>query len=117
MKVKIGNSYSKTQIIPSGVPQRPVLRLFLFLIFINNLHNHITLELKLFADDIKLLVRPLSKEITQMNLNKLSYWEDTRIWKLRFNIEKCQVLYIRSKNIKVEYKLTGKSKKSLRNAI
>ena len=44
-----------------------------------------------------------------MNLNKLSYWED--IWKLIFNIEKCQVLHIGSKNIKVEYRLTGKSKK------
>ena len=38
-------------------------------------------------------------EITQMHLNKLSYWDN--IWKLKMNIEKCKVLHIGSKNIKV----------------
>ena len=32
-------------------------------------------EIELFADDVKLHVRPLSKEITHQS--KLSYWEDT----------------------------------------
>ena len=38
-----------------------------------------------------------------MNLNKLSNWED--IWKLKSNIEKCKVLHLGSKIIKVDYKL------------
>ena len=46
------------------------------------------------------------KEIIQMELNKLSYWED--ILKLRVNIEKSKVLQIGSKNIKVGYKLNKK---------
>ena len=36
-----------------------------------------------------------------MDLNKLSYW------KLKFNIEKCKVLYIGSKSSKVGYKLSN----------
>ena len=38
-----------------------------------------------------------------MDLNKFSYSED--IWKLRFNMEKCKVLHIGSRNIKIEHKL------------
>ena len=76
MKVKIGNNYSETQNIPFGVLQESVLGLLLFLISINDLPNDIKSKIRLFVDDIKLLVKPLSKEIIQMDINKLSYWED-----------------------------------------
>ena len=49
-----------------------------------------SLERVQFAGNIKLLVIQLSKEIAQMDVNKLSYWED--IWKLRISVEKCKVL-------------------------
>ena len=41
-----------------------------------------------------------------MDLNKLSCWENT--WKLKFNIDKYQILHIVSRNIKVEYKLNSR---------
>ena len=43
----------------------------LLLIFRNDLLNDIKSKIELFAD-VKVLVRPLLKEITQMDLNKLS---------------------------------------------
>ena len=81
--------------------------LLVFLIFVNDLLKNLKLEIEPFADGFKLLVRPLSKEITQMNLNKLSYCED--IWKLEFNIEKFKELDVGSKNIKEEYELSNRN--------
>ena len=54
---------------------------------------------------------PLSKEATQMDLNKLSYWED--ISKLKYNREKRKVLQIGSTNIKVECILNNMEIKKL----
>ena len=83
MKVKVGNNYSETQYILSGFAQGSVQGLSLFLIFINDLKS----EIKLFADDVKLHVRPLSKETTQLDLNTFSFWErylevKIRYWKI-----------------------------------
>ena len=86
------------------------LDLLLFWRFINSLCNDIKSVIKLFADDVKLLVWPLSKE-TQMDLNKLSYWDN--FWKLRFNVEKCEVLHIVFKSITVEYKLNNREIKKV----
>ena len=99
MKVKIENNYSETQNIPSGIPQGSVLRLFLFLIFINDLPIDIRSEIKLIADDVKLLVRPLFKERKQIDLDKLSYLR--RYFEIKLWYKKCEVLHIGSQNIKV----------------
>ena len=61
MKVKIGNSYSERQKMPSGVPQGSVLGPLLFSIYIKDLPDDIKSEIKLFDDNVKLLVRLLSK--------------------------------------------------------
>ena len=99
MKEKIGSNYSGTWNIPSGVTQDSVLGPLLLLIFINDLPN----EIKVFANDGKLFVWSLSKETTQIDINKLSYGED--IWKLRFNIEK-NVKYDVPTKVIVEYDLS-----------
>ena len=104
MEVKKGNNYSQSQYIPCAVPRWSALALLLFLKSINDLPNDIKSKLRL-------LVRPFSKETMPMDLNKFSDWKD--IWKLRFYIEKCQVLYIRSKKVKVEYELANKEIKKV----
>ena len=72
-KVKIGNSYSETENILSSVPKELVLGYLLSLMFMNNFPNDVKLEIILLADDVKLSVGPFTKEITLMDLNKLSY--------------------------------------------
>ena len=69
MKVKSRINYSKTQNITFGVPSGSVMGLLLFLIFMNILSIDVKSEIKLFAGDIKLLLRPISKEITQVGQN------------------------------------------------
>ena len=44
------------------------------------------------ANSIQLFVRLLSKQITLIDLNKLSFWKNG--WKLSFNVEKCKELQI-----------------------
>ena len=69
MKVKIGNNYIETKYTlryPSGIS------IDTFVTF--NIYKWFPWwsEIELIADGIKLLVRPWSKEIKLMNLNKLS---------------------------------------------
>ena len=59
MKVKIGSNYCERQNIHSSISQESVLGHF---IFMNNLPNDIKSEIKLFPDDVKLIVRPLLNE-------------------------------------------------------
>ena len=73
MKVNISNNYSETQNILNNVPQESILGPLLFLKFINVLPNDIKSEIELFVDDVKLVLKQLLKETTQLDLNKLSY--------------------------------------------
>ena len=54
--------------------------------------NDIKSEIKLFSGDLKLLVGLLFKGITQMDLNKLLYREEIKIFE--FGVKKCKVLHI-----------------------
>ena len=65
----------------------------------NDFPNYIKSVIKLFADDVKVLLRPLSKETTQMDINKLPYWED--IWKLEFYVEKVKYYILDQKTLKL----------------
>ena len=66
--------------------------ILLFLILINVLPNDKTSEKKKLIDGGKPLVRSLSKETMQMDLNKFSYRED--IWELKVDMGKNEVLHI-----------------------
>lgn len=51
------NAKSGWRPVTIGVPQRSVLRLVLFLIFVNDLPNNVDSSVKLFADDTKIYRR------------------------------------------------------------
>ena len=96
--------------VTSGVPQGSVLGPLLFLLYINNLPDHVKSQVRLFADDtaVYLTINNLNDCNTlQQDLNTLEQWEIK--WEMRFNPSKCQVLNItRNKHkIKQNYILHG----------
>ena len=92
MRVGVGDSFSELIRIISGVPQGSVLGPILFLLFINDLPDHIKSIILLFADDLKLIANAVNKGIIDRDLKSLERWED--MWCLRFNLDKCKVLHI-----------------------
>ena len=84
-------------LVLSGVPQGTVMGLLLFLIYINDLASVLSLSTAcgLFADDC-LLYRPIhcmeDKVILQKALGSFFEWD--RVWGLKFNVSKCNILHL-----------------------
>ena len=65
----------------------------MFLIYINDITEHITSSLRLFADDCLLYRIIATEEDTiqlQHDLNQLSIWATK--WQLQFNVAKCTIM-------------------------
>ena len=105
MKVRVGDAVSNSKPVTSGVPQGSVLGPILFLLFINDLPESILSMIKIFADDVKMIVNPLNLRQTEMDLEELQMWE--RLWVLNFNVEKCKVLHVGRSNPLNPYKFLG----------
>ena len=101
MNVKVGDAVSKEKPVLSGVPQGSVLGPLLFLLFINDLPESMKNEIKIFADDVKMVVDPMQNQTVLSDLHELLIWES--VWLLKFNIEKCKVLHIGKNNPKNNY--------------
>ena len=83
----VDNATSDIASVTSGVPQGTVLGPTLFLIYINDIADNITSNIRLFADDCVLYrtINSTSDNITlQEDLNKLVHWSN--IWQMDFNV-------------------------------
>lgn len=81
--------------VDSGVPQGTVLGPLLFLAHINDLPSAVRSHCRLFADDCLLYrpIRTLQDQLDlQVDLDRLQEW--AKVWGMRFNASKCQVLRI-----------------------
>ena len=90
--------------VSSGIPQGSVLGPILFICYINDMPNRVTSDIQLFADDTKIYRRITTgddNEALQDDLANLEAW--TQLWQLRFNAEKCKVMYIGQHNSRHEY--------------
>ena len=77
--------------VSSGVPQGIVLGLLMFLIYINDITEDISSQLRLFADDCLLYCAIKSEQdpiLPQQDLDTLSQW--AKVWQIRFNLSKCR---------------------------
>ena len=89
-QVVINGSASTPIQVTSGVPQGTVLGPLFFLLYINDLPNNFTSNVRLFADDC-LLYLPVKSDndtsLLQNDLLKLEEWQNT--WLMKFNPTKC----------------------------
>jgi hypothetical protein len=78
----------------------------LFLTFINDLPEHTTSHVRLFADDC-LLCRHIRNDedatALQKDLTSLQQWEET--WQMQFHPQKCNVIHVTNNPITHSYKL------------
>ena len=85
--------------VTSGVPQGSVLGPLLFLIYINDLPNHVKHSAtSLFADDSmvsRTIKTKRDAELLQSDLDGLQEWENT--WKMKFNPDKCEHISVTNK--------------------
>ena len=93
--VNVNGSKSSLDPVVSGIPQGSVLGPLLFVIYINDLPDHVISSLYLFADDTK-LVKEINSHydslIVQSDIDAMSKW--SRDWLLKFHPDKCHVLTI-----------------------
>ena len=86
-RVILNGIESSWEPILSGVPQGSVLGPLLFLIYINDLTQNISANMKLFADDSSLFIKVTNVDTahqTLMNdLDTITAW--ARLWKMKFN--------------------------------
>ena len=98
--VIVDGSISKACKVLSGVPQGTVLGPLFFLIYINDIQDHLSpgTSIRLFADD-SLLYRTISSIhdtiILQNDLNQLQKWEKDN--KMEFHPGKCQIRRLTNK--------------------
>lgn len=102
-KVRVGSEYSSEKSVLSGIPQGSILGPVLFTIFINDLPECVSTACKIFADDTKLYNTTENNALIQQDLGRLQVWSDR--WNLYFNVQKCKVMHIGSKNPKYEYSM------------
>lgn len=89
----INNSKSPSCPVTSGVPQGSVLGPLLFLIYINDIHEHISSSVRLFADDC-VIYRPIlsldDHHTLQTDISQVIQWCNK--WQMTLNFDKCKSL-------------------------
>ena len=85
-RVVVNGKLSFWSLVLSGIPQGSVLGPILFVIFINDLLDHIRGTVKIFADDTKIfraLHEPEDYSYLQDDQDRLVEW--SQLWQLHFN--------------------------------
>ena len=112
-RVVINGAASGWDSVTSGVPQGSVLGPVLFLIYINDIDNGLNNLISKFADDTKIgstVITENDKLNLQNDLNKITDWSEK--WEMPFNIDKCQILHVGTRNPKFDYELCGEKLKN-----
>ena len=96
--VSVNGTHSSPRPVPSGVPQGSLLGPVLFLLYINDITDHIQSTMRLFADGsivYREITNTCDHALLQQDLTSLCEWAET--WQRNFNITKCYHLGITNK--------------------
>lgn len=107
-RVVLNGVESEWKEVLSGVPQGSILGPVLFLVFVNDLDKDIFGRVWKFADDVKLIGNVGTNEGVGMlkeDLHKMERWAED--WQMGFNVDKCKVMGLGSKNAGMDYTLDG----------
>ena len=107
-KVSVRGTESEWADVLSGVPQGSVLGPLLFVLFINDLPDHIKSDINMFADDTKIYAKinnDNDKLHLQEDLDNLHTWSER--WLLRFNAKKCKKMHMGHNNTGASYHLNN----------
>ena len=112
-RVIIGNTFSDSLPVVSGVPQGSILGPILFVLFINDIGTEVSPDsnILLYADDTKLyreICNENDMEMLQADIMALNNWAVTN--KMRFHPQKCKVLSVtlqRNNGDKFVYEMAG----------
>ena len=105
-----GKSLAESQ-VTSGVPQGTVLGPLLFLIYINDLPDAVSSDVRLFADDCimyKEIKSAKDQDALQKDIDSLCKWEKS--WQMSFNSTKCYTMHVTHKTniLTRDYNMNGK---------
>ena len=101
-KVVLNGKTSEWKNVLAGVPQGSVLGPLLFLVYINDLCDNLSCDVKLFADDTSLFSVVENEVDSAVKLNRdletvrLWAWQ----WKMEFNVEKTEEVIFSTKRTK-----------------
>ena len=108
-RVVLNGDSSDWAAVLSGVPQGSVLGPLLFLIFINDLEEGVATDpVFKFADDTKvatIIREEKDRDALQGTLDELASWAQR--WGMAFNVQKCKVMHVGSKNKQYEYSMNN----------
>ena len=101
-RVLLNGKCSNWSTVKAGVPQGSVLGPLFFLLYINDLPNNVSCEVKLFADDTSLFSVVKDEYVTSLALNldleKIRIWAWQ--WKMLFNADKTEEIIFSWKRAK-----------------
>ena len=104
-RVELNGKSSDWLTVSAGVPQGSVLGPLFFLIYINDLVENVSCDVRLFADDTSLfsVVYDVVTTAFEMNydLKKIKLW--TWQWKMQFNTDKTEEVIFSTKRIKPDH--------------
>ncbi len=86
----------------------------LFIIYINDINVGLNNFIRKFAGDMKIgnsITSDSDRQSLQDDLNKISEWSER--WEMPFNVKKCHILQVGTRNLKYDYEMCDKKLKSV----